>query len=247
MKILLVLFIVLSSHIAWGVFDPPHEQVIFKLDHEILRDGAYISLVNNYALPEIYDEYTIQEINTKTESYSFMFPERNSSVKIKFNDSTEEILQIPNAVHRMSYYKISINNEKQLVIKDITNYYDSEYALKFLALASFILLLIKILPALLIISPKSFWVFIKSYGFVQILYCLIFSILIYLFKGTGLFFSVLFLAAALAIDHKILRKLYLEKYTAITISTIVAIVLTIIFTICLYVGYTILLFTNTTI
>jgi hypothetical protein len=103
--------------------------------------------------------------------------------------------------------------------------------LKFIAFASLVFLIIKILPTWIIFHPKDSLTFLKYYGLAQIAYLIVFSILTFFFHGKGLLFSILVFLITIAIDNKILNKIYVDsnKANRIPVSLIATMILTIFF------------------
>jgi hypothetical protein len=231
MKQILILLFTINSIVAWCAVDPAPEHVEIKIDSEILKNGAYISLVDIAKIEGISTEDRIQLIRPETETYYFMFPSESIKIKIQFKDSTEKVTSIINKNSRYSIYKINLDHDNKLAISDITNYIEKYSLLKFIAFTSLVFLIIKILPTWIIFYPKDSLTFMKYYGLAQLAYSIVFSILIFFFHGNGLLISIFVFLISIAIDNKILHKIYHDSKKAgrISVSMVITIILTILF------------------
>jgi hypothetical protein len=231
MKQVLSLIFIICSFVALCAVDPAPDHAEFKIDGEILKKGVYISLIDISKTQGISAEDRIQLIRSETESYYFMFPSKSFKIKIQFKDSTEKVTSIINNNSHYSIYKINLDYSNKLVISDITNSIKNISLLKFIAFASLVFLIIKLLPTWIIFYPKDSLTFLKYYGLAQIAYLIVFSILTFFFHGKGLLFSILVFLITIAIDNKILNNIFVDsnKANRIPVSLIATMILTIFF------------------
>jgi hypothetical protein len=231
MKYLITLTFIIFSLFVWSAIDPAPDNAEFRLDKQILNKGISILLFDSPENHRNYNEDSIQHIYPEIESYYFYFPGKYFRIKIQFSDSTEKVTSLIKNNFNYSIYKIDLNSDDKLVVTDITNYIETSSSLKFVVIFSFLFIIIKVLPTWIIFSPKDFSLFIKYYGLAQLTYSIVFSILTFFFHGIGLLFSILFFLIAIAIDKKILNKIFLntKKSGSITGSIVTTLILTILF------------------
>ena len=242
MKHICILLFTLNSLFAWSAVDPAPDYVRFKLDSNIMKYGAYISLTESVPFKQHYSEDRNQIINQGTDFYYFRFPANSLIITIKFKDSTEKHTSIVNIEEHYSTYEISLNPDNNIVVTDITNYLKNKSILKFIPFAVLFFLVIKILPAWIIFSPMDKIKFLKYYGSAQLVYSILFSIITFLFHGKGLLISLIVFFIFIAIDSRILNILYRDSKNAgrISGSIILSVLLTIVFNVFLLFAYLIL-------
>jgi hypothetical protein len=242
MKYIFILLIAFTTTFAWCAVDPAPEHVEFKIDNNILKSGANISLLDYVQIKNIRHEDRIQVIKPEIESYYFMFPSKSFRIKIQFKDSTEKITSIIKNNSHYSIYTINLNPDNKLIVSDVTNYSNKIFLLNFIAFTSLFFLIIKILPTWIIFFPKDILTFMKYYGLAQLSYSITFSILTFFFSGKGLLISIFVILISIAIDNKILTEIFLDTKKAgrITGSIILTTILTIIFCIFLLFSFVLL-------
>jgi len=198
MKNICILLFTLASLYAKCAIDPAPEHAKFELDSIIIKSGAYISLIDNQT---DFEHDRTQIIRSGNDYYYFMFPGKTFKIKIKFNDSTERCSSIISNKSRYSIFYINLNSEKNLTITDITSHVKNNVLLKFIFLAILFFIIIKIIPTSAIIFPKDILTFLKYYGSAQLIYSILFSLLIFFFHGKGLLISVIGLLIVLFFDN----------------------------------------------
>jgi hypothetical protein len=243
MKYVCILLFALFSLFAWSAVDPAPDYVRFKLDSNIMKYGAYISLTESVPIKQFNTEDRIQIIKQETDFYYFRFPGNSLKITIIFRDSTEKYTSIINNEEYYSTYKISLNPDNNIVATDITNYLKNISLLKFIPFAVLCFLILKILPTWIIFSPKDTMKFLKYYGMAQLAYSILFAILTFLFHAKGLLISFMVILVFIVIDNRILNFLYGDSKNAgrISVSILLTVLLTIAFSVFQLFAYLILI------